>query len=550
MKNVHMMGSGMAAVLRFESRSRLVLAYALPPLVAIFVLLYLRGGVSAIMDTLWTEDGPIFINQAFLLGAKSVITTYQGYLHTFQRLYLLLAIQANLLYLPLILFVGWCSSVFVLSYVVMSRSRLMGLGLPMAIGLVLIIVLQPHGGEVYFSITNIQWTLGLVLALLVCTPIQRPNNYFELGVILIASFTGPFVIFLAPILLLRLILARDFRNQKLTYLFAFSGAIAQFVLMRSSPRLSSLSSLNISFIDLFRAVQRFFEFGSLNNITIAAAYVFWVAAFFALVAVAREKEKWHANLPVFFSILAAGLFFGASLISTAMWQSLLDISPLGGGGRYYFIPYGLLLFATFSAAAGRRPIRVVMVVAMSIVCIGSLKPNVREKLEWTAFANFANAKPDVVIPINPSWEWYPGWNVNRINTVTAKASIKPVQLSMSEFMVHDATYIVSSGLLSLQSTVGQPKILFNKKVVCTNSEFVGVEIRLSREKGGWLQLFWAHTNNFSGSAPFRRFYPSGEVTAQFAMPYADNGLYLRFDPADGPARAEIINVDVYCLPKR
>src|SRR6476620_8441191 len=50
-----------------------------------------RGlGWHSLSDSLWTEDSTIFLNQAYGLGWATLWTSYQGYLHTFQRLFCLL----------------------------------------------------------------------------------------------------------------------------------------------------------------------------------------------------------------------------------------------------------------------------------------------------------------------------------------------------------------------------------------------------------------------------------------------------------------------------
>lgn len=50
----------------------------------LFAFLKLNG--NSVEQTLWAEDGTVFINQARELGVSSLWTTYAGYFHIYPRL--------------------------------------------------------------------------------------------------------------------------------------------------------------------------------------------------------------------------------------------------------------------------------------------------------------------------------------------------------------------------------------------------------------------------------------------------------------------------------
>ena len=98
-----------------------------------------------------------------------------------------------------------------------------GLGVVWVSLAVAFIALQPHDGEVFFSITNSQWVLGLALALYIGLPEPDPG-WVEVGALAIACVTGPFAVMLLPILLLQAALRRDFHSRWKTYLVVGVGA--------------------------------------------------------------------------------------------------------------------------------------------------------------------------------------------------------------------------------------------------------------------------------------------------------------------------------------
>src|SRR5665647_963425 len=119
------------------------------------VILWSRGlGWSGIRESLWAEDASIFLNQAYAMGRVSLITSYQGYFHTYQRVVSLIAAISPLQWVPYVLFAFSCLTLVILAYVIRNRLKQLNIGQPALTMLPLLVILQTHGGEVIFSLTN------------------------------------------------------------------------------------------------------------------------------------------------------------------------------------------------------------------------------------------------------------------------------------------------------------------------------------------------------------------------------------------------------------
>ena len=101
--------------------------------------------------------------------------------------------------------------------------------------------------------------------------------------------------------------------------------------------------------------------------------------------------------------------------------------------------------------------------------------------------------------------------------------------------------------LDILSNTKEPILTFDKPISCPGSSDVGVEIDMVRSKDGWMKLFWDSSKNFTEANSIRRFYPAGEVKAQFAFPNVRDGPYVRLDPLEDQDEAQIRKIVIYCL---
>lgn len=504
--------------------------YALLSLGLWAVLLRPRGlGSRVVAESLWSEDATIFIGQAYALGEATLWTSYQGYLHTFQRLTCLPLPWLPLAAVPYFLFAGWCLAFLALVYVLQDRLGKRGLGPGWTSLAVALVALQPHGGEVFFSITNAQWVLGLALALYVAMP-ERDGGKVELAALAIACLTGPFSILMTPVLLLQAVVRRDVRSRWKTYLVVGTGALVQLSTLLRSSRLKTPVDTGDTLGSWLSAAGTFFTFGAGEPLSIALAVAFWVLAVIGIVLALRARVPGRA-LDLASLSGAAAILFGVSLYSVSLWSSVTSISPLGGGSRYYFVPYGLALVGVLLAVHGARAragrvLPWAFVAVATVLCVLSFRPQPRENLQWPAFARFATVHPGVEIPINPQWNFLPTWNVIPPAHAT-RGSVAPVRVPAESLR---------------QESAG---VSFDLRPHCPGSRRVGLEARVARAKAGYAHVTWGGDAQRQGR-PLLRFYGAGEVTLQFAFSLRPGEHVVTLVPAtDAPYT--IRGVDLYCL---
>jgi hypothetical protein len=230
---------------------------------------------------------------------------------------------------------------------------------------------------------------------------------------------------------------------------------------------------------------------------------------------------------------AASLMFGVSLYSVSLWSSVTSITPLGGGGRYFFVPYALVFTgALLSLHYARDELPRVLpwictAVAFSI-CAIAFRPDHREDLQWPAFAKFATVRAGVDIPINPQWDFLPTWKVIPPPSATTGAA-NPIPIPLES------------------SWTGAPHIRFSLAERCTGSRMIGVEAEVLRDKAGYAVVGWGPDANATGAGKqLQRFYPSGLVTLQFAFSRRQGDNIVRLMPSVGSA-AILRSLNVFCL---
>jgi len=104
----------------------------------------------------WAEDGVIFFTEAMKNEAHAFTTPYAGYLHLIPRSVAFLANFLPIIYSPFIYF--YFSNIVLLvlawSYLSLCKQSYSGLFL------VFSIVLVPTRGEIFTSLTNLQWVIA------------------------------------------------------------------------------------------------------------------------------------------------------------------------------------------------------------------------------------------------------------------------------------------------------------------------------------------------------------------------------------------------------
>lgn len=496
---------------------------------------------------LWAEDGNVFINQASTLGISAIWTPYAGYLHAYPRIAAFIANFFALESRPYILLAAWLVSYLILISVILVRGSDLGLKNFSLLAIIALVSAQPSFGEIFFNITNSQWMLGAALTIYVLARFnsnkaQTPVEYIFL---LLLCITGPFSVLLLPIILIRAWLYKDLKQYAWIYLITFCCAIVQILVMIGSGRLSS-PDFDPSLSNWLKSFFQIIFFGANNPIAYIAAFVFWGLL---VMAIWRRSDNFsHKKISMLF--LVAAVFH----IVVALYSSKgnpLAISAPGGGNRYTWIPYTLIFFGAILASSHLRKIQTLLIGSAGLIVVLNFHSISSPSLQFKSFSNFANYNK-VVIPIHPQWPTYPGWHIDGMpqqQSWNSSPRIFRVDLqTLSIGGAHLNQSHESHDSLNVSSTTNDPMLIFDKPILCQKSSDIGIEINMVRAKEGWLQLFFGDSQNFIEKNSIKRWYPSGQITAQFAFPNFSNGAYLRFDPLEDLGAIKINEVAVYCLP--
>lgn len=188
-------GAASPAVWREEIAARWVALAAI-------VILLTREPVVLLAPQLWAEDGPVFIGQVLRTGWGGLFEPYAGYFHVLSRTVAnILVPLVPLESLPLTFNLTAVALSGLAVYLVASAR------VPVAHRWLyaLAVVLVPHDGEVFGTITNLQWFVSIVFFTLV---IQSPATAWRESlrdslIALVCGFSGPFALLILPLLLVR-----------------------------------------------------------------------------------------------------------------------------------------------------------------------------------------------------------------------------------------------------------------------------------------------------------------------------------------------------------
>ena len=428
------------------------------------------------------------------------------------------------------------------------RAMRLGLSLFQICALVALVILQPAYGEVFFNLTTANWMLGSALGIYVLTRtrsdgIPSVGEYIFLG---IACLTGPFSIFISPFLILIGLAHKDIHKNIGFYLTVLIGALIQAALIVSSNRFGQ-TAMDPNIGHWIKSFVSMISFGANSAPGFAAVILFWAA--FAVVLVIPSKDRAPESIE---RKRIAWLLVGAAFVNilaalSSSKGNLMAIAEMKSPNRYFWIPNTFILFSALIASHEFKKLRHLILLSIGVICIVNFASWHPLNLQFGSYVKFSNYQ-NVLIPINPPRSWYPGWHINSQEAKMPLES-KPIIYKTGP----DA--ISTSGLtlerigdsLDLVSKTNNPIIWFNNPITCPGASDIGVEVEMTKDRPGWLQLFWAPTKKFVKKNSIRRFYPAGEIKAQFAFPNFSRDLYLRFDPLYRQSQATIKKILIYCL---
>lgn len=508
----------------------------------VLLVLFIRIGDINFTDGkyIWAEDGNVFINQAFSLGWESIFTPYAGYIHLYPRLVSFFAVKFDLIYLPTIFFLAWTIAVLYCSLVIYewiyrkTGSIIIGAIIPV------LILLQPHSGESFFNITNAHWFLALALIILLIDE-EHKINYKNFIIFILFGLTGPFSILVLPILFLNIFLKKDLKENYLKYVIVLISAGIQIYFMTQSNRISGVIDSNI--FHWLQNMFNFFSFG-LSGYFLILSFLIWCIAIFYTLKIfcdACQKKITENQINAILLIFALIIIYFAGVWSTK--QSPQVLNPLGGGARYFVIPYALLIISSPLLIKNK----IVLSLFLGLMFITSfLQLNKgglfnKANLNFQSFAWFSNHVDKINIPIHPQWGIYPGWHIekNKENKIIGTNYIS-IDLKKTN-IINGKKYEEK-----IEATNNDLQIVFDFPLACKDSSHIGLEVVLTRDSDGWSQVFYGQkSTSFSEQNSLKRYYLAGNTVMQFA--FENNDLEkIRIDPTVKKESIKVDEIKIYC----
>lgn len=496
----------------------------------LFVILKLNG--VSVDNTLWAEDGKIFIQEANRLAGTSIWTPYAGYLHVYPRLIAWASTYFDARLTPLIFFTGWLSAFTWFACIVGRKLYPLGATLWSGMLTLLLLVAHPHQGEVFFNLTNAQWFMGAGLAVYVLIPEHEPAPLYEKVMLLIAALTGPYALLLLPVLLLQLAIYKDWVHRKNIYVLMTLGAIVQLFVILHSGRISQ-SDVDHHPAHWLHLLHMFFIFGNKFAISQLAAIGFWWATIQAWrhskpdLSAAQRHYK-NRELSSLILLFAALVFCIGSLVAI---KSIPDkVSPMGGGARYFFIPYILILLSTLTLTTHNRKEGYHVRMALILLALLSFSTMHATNLQFKSYAAFAKVKPDVSIPIRPEGQWNIHLQRERSAQQRSKAFVLPIAVR------------------NVQAANDALTIRFNIENLCPTAQHLGFTMDATLASDTYTALAWSESEDVKTENSITRRYAAGNQTIEFALPVANKHLkYLSFHISSPPESDTLHAAKLYCL---
>lgn len=168
-------------------------------LLSIFLFLFFRNPQILMSPQPWAEDGSIFIRQENLIGfPETAFLIYSGYIHLLPRIIAWIAMKFDLSGAMFVM--NWAVLLLkVLTFYLIYKSREITSGY-IKFSLLAYLILLPFAGETYNNVTNLQWWLiPLMAVLIIRQETSSTDLVFDAVLLLLTGLTGVnSVLFAAP----------------------------------------------------------------------------------------------------------------------------------------------------------------------------------------------------------------------------------------------------------------------------------------------------------------------------------------------------------------
>ena len=347
----------------FRRRSALVAAAAV--LIGTFAQVVRLPGDTA-YNTIWAEDGSVFLSQALNQGIlRAFAIPYGGYLHTVPRVFAAVAAVLPLAWAAAIFGVGSAVLVSLLGVFLYRATERLILSRPLRLVLsAMFVVIPVVGFETEANAANLHFYLDFVAVwALFWRPQSRMANTVSAAVCFLAASSDAVTLFLLPIAIARLVATR-FRGESIPAYGLIAGLLLQIPVILTSRETYWAPNIPLDFVAVFgaRVALPFIVGGALSDRLWAD--IAWVAPALAgailcagivWLALTRRisSAAWVALIFVVVAIVLAGLPI-IGRYEDAMFPR--GVALLGIPARYWGVPL-LMLWSSVAIVVSSDGVR-------------------------------------------------------------------------------------------------------------------------------------------------------------------------------------------------
>ncbi|MFM0101498.1 hypothetical protein PQQ87_38295 [Paraburkholderia nemoris] len=438
------------------------------------VLIYfIRDRHEFLNPQFWAEDATVFLAVSVREALLNFVHPYAGYFHFGPRSLALWGAFFPVVLAPAMFFYAAVATAAASCSAIYAMVRALPVHLRVIFALAPMLVLP--AGEVYGSVTNVQWFLGVVFGTLVVT--YRGDTFHSRGWLVLGgvlALTGPFSVVFWPCLFAWSLLTRRLRMNAAMLVVVGVGALIQL----TTIAVMGTNKYGVGFAAAPAWVRAFKIF--LNGfVTLhGAAGGIAVLLIVALLAfgLSRNVTKLRSGYLPFGLLCLTALTLLMGLWTHKHMPDLLN--PLGPGERYYFLPFSFLFMAMVASvpAVGKK-CGWLCLVAVLLLVFGWTRHYGKDELSdfaWGDYYALSQETQDALIPVHPNW-------VLRLRDGTPDQTVVPLPIDMSNLKAAYGIISTEQGETTLTKVPGaiNPQIVFDVPTSCRSGEhrFVRVAVK-------------------------------------------------------------------------
>lgn len=349
----------MGTLVRHEVRSRapaLIVQFVIA-LVGVLAIFYARLAFRMTDGFLWGEDLGVFIGEVYQIGAQSFWTPYAGYLHALPRIVAYTLAKLTSIRTTPYTYVYACVLIYAACATYLYRAALRfhdSKVFAAAIAATPFLVAQ--SGEVYLSITNLQWVTAPVLLVLLwdtfTVPTTRGAWVFCLIALVVLITTGPFAILFLPAIALILWVNRETlctARSLIAVTVCMAAGLTQMIVMHFAPPVQLTPNTSHDWSHFRWAGQFARNFVVELFVPVGLIGGWWKGAGAALVLLVAASATLSRERIVCLSLLFLAVMMWAVGVYRANTPDI-TVHWYGYGARYLYVPFVFVAWAMIIAA--------------------------------------------------------------------------------------------------------------------------------------------------------------------------------------------------------